>query len=466
MKLQLQLSKYLLLCFFLLVSANALAETKWEVAMVFLGSNEDAEFQQDIDKNLEEISHIKTSCALKVTTYREGSAQANDRSQLPTFLKKSFTDKTSKKMLVIYGHGVGPLGPRDLQAAELKNLLAQSKIKYDIIWFDSCFLANLEFLYEMKDASIYTIASEEAEFSSGLPFQTLSELPKFASSLEASVNLAKSFIDSYSYIKDGNQTAAVYKSSATISVINNSELGNFTEQFNKASLLIKGLSTSDSQLLRKLIAKKYRMDNPELVDLGMLLIELRRFNKDPSKDSELTKLIRLLNIESIKKLRSNPRLHITAPAPGALMVFGFNNWENGHKAEYEDNSIFSDIISTKLFAPGLNNKSWPVKKFENPSTFISPFAPGINSFEYYFVSADGNKLLTNEAIRIGRSQDVIETSQTANTSGSFLVYSAYTQQIGAKAEKYTGINITLFGTAPSMDYFELAFNKLTNWLKL
>jgi hypothetical protein len=465
MKLQLQLSKLLTFCFFILVSANLLAETKWEVATVFLGNKEDVEFQQDVEKNLEEISKIKTSANLKVSTFRESPANLNERAQLPQFLKKSFQDIKSKKMLVIYGHGEGPLGLKDLNTNELKNILAQSKIKFDVIWYDSCFLSNLEFLYELRKAGSISIASEEAEFSAGLPFYALSDLPNFDSISEAAKFMAQRFIESYSYLKDGDQRDAVYKSSATISVINNAELESFTNVFKKISTYIKNLSTSQAISLKHTLTKKYRMDHPELIDLGHMLIELRSINMDPKIDTEITQLIRLLNIESVKKLRTNPRVHIIAPEAGAFMVFGFNNWENGSKEEYNSNTLFKEIIPTKLFAPGLNNKSWPVKKFEYASTYITPFAPGINSFEYYFVSSDGNTLLTKEAISITRTQDVIENVLSKSAPGAFLVYSAYTQQVGEKAEKYTGVNITLFDTTPSMDYFELEFNKITNWLK-
>lgn len=441
-----------------------MAETKWETAVVFLGANEDQEFQLDVEKNLKEISRIKTSSFLSVATYRESPTKA-DRSQLLPFLKKSFKDSTSKKMLVIYGHGLGPEGMKDAATNEIKNFLLDSKIKFDLIWFDSCFLANLEFLYEMRKTAQYTIASEEAEFSSGMQFETLSELVKYDNPEEASIFLAKSFIDSYSYMKNGKQKDSVASTSATISVIKNSELEAFTKQFIKVLKVLASLDTAQKEQLKKTLLRKFNMQKIELIDLGHFLIELRKLIRDPSSDALLTIMIRQLNIESVKKLRTNPIIRITAPEAGAHMVFGFNHWENGHEAEYMENPLFKEILSAKLFAPGINNLKWPVKKFEYASTIISPFAPGIESFDYYFVSADKQKLLTKETISLTRAQDVIEIPRTNNTPGSFLVYSAYTQQVGKKAERYTGVNVTLFESIPSMDYFELEFNKLISWLK-
>ena len=464
MKLQKRLSNLLLVLLLTLVSASVFAETKWEVATVFLGAREDAEYQADVEANLKEISLIKTSKNLNVAAYREKESRPS-RNKILSFLKSSFKDAKSKKALVLYGHGQGPEGLRDMPTTEIKALLNESKIKFDIIWFDACFLSNLEFLYEIRKSSSYSIASEEAEFSSGLPFESLSELPSNDSVESAALMLAKSFIDSYSYLKNGEQRDSVSTSSATISVIDNSELENFVGAFKKVSAIISKLPVSEQSALKNKLSKKFAMDEKGLVDLGNLLIELRLTIKDSAIDSELTKLIRLLNIESVKKLKTNPRIKIEAPAPNAIMVFGFNHWENGHKSEYLDNPLFKEIISTKTFVPGPENQDWPMKKFESASTTISPFAPGINSFNYYFLDSTGKTLLS-EALSITRALDVVEIPQTKKAAGSFLVYSAYTQKVGAKAEKYTGVNIALFNTAPSMDYFELEFNQATSWLKL
>lgn len=465
MKLQKRLSNLFLFLLLTLVSTNVFAETKWEVATVFLGARENEEFQADIEANLKEIARIKPSASLAVSTYREAFGKNSERPKLLSFLKKSFQDPKAKKALVIYGHGDGPEGLRDMKTAEIKKLLGDLKIKLDVIWFDACFLANIEFLYELRKFSHYSIASEEAEFSAGLPFEALAELPEQKSAQEASVFLAKSFIESYSYLKNGAQREAVSTSSATISVIDNQELETFVTMFKHVSDLIKKLPAKDQSALRSRLSKKFSMDEKGLVDLGHLLIELRLLNKDSAIDQELTKLIRLLNIESVKKLKTNPRIRIVAPAENAIMVFGFNNWENGMKSEYMDNPLFKEILSVKSFVLGPENQEWPAKKFESKSTFISPFAPGVNSFDYYFLNASGTKLLT-EALSITRSLDVVEVAITKKAEGSFLVYSAYTQKIGSKAEKYTGVNITLFGEVPSMDYFELEFNQKVGWLSL
>lgn len=465
MKLQKLSSKIFLGLFFLLVSVNVFAETKWDVATIFLGQNESSEFQADVETNLAEIARIKPSTFLSVKTYREGPNKSVNREKLITFLKSSFKDTKAKKALIVYGHGEGPLGLRDLPIHELKKILTLSKTKFDLIWFDACFLGNLEFLYELRDYADYTIASQEAEFSAGLPFEALSELPQQDSGFSASTFLAKRFIESYSYLKEGDQRNYVSVSSATISVIDNKELSSFALSFKNVKNIIEKLTSKNREELKNRLLKKFSMDNKELIDLGHLLIELRKMTADKADDQYLTKIIRLLNIESIKKLKSNPRIRINAPALKAEMIFGFNGWENGDQEEYNDNILFQSILKANEFKQGPKNKNWPAKKFDNPSTVLTPFAPGITSFDYYFQDQKTGKILS-EKKSITRTHDIIEDSLTNKSDGSFLIYTAYTQQIGTKAERYTGLNIALFSNTPSLDYFELEFNQLTNWLKL
>jgi Clostripain family len=500
MKIQEKLNNLFLALILCLVSANVMAETKWEVASIFLGSQEDQEFQKDIDQNILEISTLNPSSILNLSIYREmpektysyfpaakpesksslgdllsgnslkeykipGKYSLSQRQKLKDVLKKAFQDPQAKKMLVIYGHGDGPLGLKDMRVTELHTLLNELKIKLDIIWFDACFLSNIEFLYQLRNFSSYMIASEEAEFSSGLPFGSLEDLPQFSNSKDAAIMLAKAFIDSYSYVKNGKQKMSVTSSSATISVIDNAEVKNFAQQLVKVLPIIEKLPAKDKESLKARLTRHFSMDNIELIDLGSLLIEVRAFNKDAIADQELTKLIRLLNIESVKKLKTNPRLKISIPAPGAQMVFGFNNWENGFESEYKENDFFSEILKTTKFINGPQQQSWPVKSYNSQSTLLAPFAPQVDSFHYYFIDSTGKRVLTpvNSFVR---TFDIVEDSLEVKKEGSLLVYTAYTQRVGKKAERYTGLSITHFNAAASMDYFELEFNQLTKWLNL
>jgi hypothetical protein len=350
MNLQKSLNRFLFTLFLVLVSANSFAETKWEVATVFLGRDEDADFQKEVDANILELKNIPASKSLALTIHRETST--TKREKILGVLKKAFKDPKAKKMLILYGHGKGALGLKDISTYELIDLLNELNIKLDILWMDACFQANIEFLYQIRKHSQYTIASEEAEFMSGLPFESLSELTDYSNSKEAALFVAKRFIESYSTLKKGEQSHYVTVSSATISVIDNSEIKYFADLLKNVSSLISSLTPELQESLARRLTKNFSMDQKELVDLGHLLIELRKINKDPESDKSLTAIIRLLNIESVKKLRSNPRIKINLPEVGAQMVFGFNNWENGFEAEYNENPVFSEIVKAGKFIDG------------------------------------------------------------------------------------------------------------------
>jgi hypothetical protein len=466
MNLQKSLNRFLFTLFLVLASANSFAETKWEVATVFLGRDEDADFQKEVDANILELKNIPASKSLALTIHRETST--TKREKILGILKKAFKDPKAKKMLIIYGHGQGALGLKDMSTYELTDLLSELNIKLDILWMDACFQANIEFLYQIRNHSLYTIASEEAEFMSGLPFESLTELPEYSNSKEAALFVAKRFIESYSTLKKGEQSHYVSVSSATISVIDNSQVKYFADLLKNVSTLINSLTPELQESLARRLTKNFSMDQKELVDLGHLLIELRKINKDPESDKSLTAIIRLLNIESVKKLRSNPRIKINLPEAGALMVFGYNNWQNGFETEYNENPVFSEIVKAVGFIDGPKSNKWPVKSFSGKYSYITPFAPEVHSFDYYFIDSNGKKIVT-PFNSFHRTHDIVEDTQgTQNTkkAGSILVYSAYTQRVGTKAERYTGLNITMFNTIPSLDYYELEFNQNVQWLKL
>lgn len=491
-----KLNKFLILLFILVSAGIAAAETKWEVAIVFRGEGEDEQFQKDIDENILELARINPQGLLKIGIYREsegrsysylpgglgkkeitlgdvlyrqdlnqikiaGTLKKNARSELNSFLKSFYKEANSKKALIIYSHGKGADGLRGLSTADFKATLS-SLPHLDMLWLDACYMANLEFLYEIKSFSDYTISSEEAEFSSGLPFWALSELSSYSSGKEASIALAKSFIESYSYLKNGKQRQYVTVSSATISIVENVKLDSLAQSLKSVSAYIKKLNPDQLQKLKKNLLNKASMDNKSLVDLGMLLIEVRKMNNIEAQDRSLTSLIRLLNVESVKKLKTSPRIHLENPSTQGFMVYGFNNWQDGTLAQVLENGVFERLIKHDGFVPGPHKSQWPYKQMKTAELVITPFAPGINVFNYYFLNADGK--LIGPAMSVSRTHDIVESA--ADSTLSPLLYTAYTQQVGTLAERYTGLNISMPGSVPSMDYFELEFNRLAEWLNL
>lgn len=497
MLLQQKLSNLFLILFCLVsVGLNA-AETRWEVAIVFRGNAEDEQFQKDIDENILELARITPSSSLKIGIYRElegrsysylpagtskkeitlgdvlyrqdlnqlkinGTLKKNTSSDLDAFLKSFYQNSTAKKALVIYSHGKGAAGLRGLETSDLKNALAELP-PLDLVWFDACFMANFEFLYELRTLSQYTIASEEAEFAAGLPFQALALLPSLPSAKEAALALAKNFIESYSYLQNGKQRSYVTTSSATISVIENKKLESLASSLKWVSAWSKKLTDDQKKKLTKVLSTRAAMDDKSLVDLGILLIELRKMNSITAIDAKLTTLIRLLNIESVKNLKTSPRVQLLNPRAESKLVYGFNHWQDGSSEDLAANGVFDSIIQHDGVLAGPHGRQWPYKNFKSQKIVLSPFAPGINVFNYYFLHAQNGQLLS-EAMSISRTHDIVESP--ADSLSSPLLYSAYTQQIGFKAERYTGLNITMPGSVPSLDYFELEFNQLAEWLSL
>lgn len=72
----------------------------------------------------------------------------------------------------------GPLGTKDpehyISTSEL--ILGMSHMKFDYIIFDACFMASVEFLYELRNVTDYVIASPVEVMGPGLPYKDLMPL--------------------------------------------------------------------------------------------------------------------------------------------------------------------------------------------------------------------------------------------------------------------------------------------------
>ncbi|MBR2425049.1 MAG: hypothetical protein IKD05_02845 [Tidjanibacter sp.] len=72
----------------------------------------------------------------------------------------------------------GPLGTKDpehyISTSEL--ILGMSSIKFDYIIFDACFMASVEFLYELRNVTDYVIASPVEVMGPGMPYEELMPL--------------------------------------------------------------------------------------------------------------------------------------------------------------------------------------------------------------------------------------------------------------------------------------------------
>lgn len=489
------LLKTLAVLLFFVSKCLCASETEWEVAVVFRGAGEAESFQKDIDKNILELARTIPGTFLKLGLYREsdannyafipnpnssvsvslsqllyrqdlsaikayGSFSKRKDLNLKTFLKSFYKNPNSKKALIFYSHGLGPDGLKNLSTKHFKEILKEAVPHLNLLWFDACFMANMEFLYELRKASEFTIASEEAEFTAGLPFQNISLFSQMPNAREAALLLARDYIDSYSYLKSGNQRNYVHVSSATISIIENKKLDAFAVKLKEIAQLYKSIPENQKIRLNRILSSKASMDDKTLIDLGHFLIELRALVD--SNDKKITELIRLLNINAIKSLKTNPRITISSSEKKSHVVYGFNHWKNGHKQDYLNNSLYSVLLKNDGFVSGPENTEWPFKTIDSLLLHISPFAPGVNTFNYYLLSQEGKKI--GPYIEISRTHDVVESF--ADSLLTPLMYTAYTQQIGTRAERYTGLNISIPSSIPSLDYYELEFNQLADWLSL
>jgi hypothetical protein len=325
-------------------------------------------------------------------------------------------------------------------------------------------MSNLEFLYEIRNHANYIVASEDAEFSSGLPFNALEELPQKNDVKTGIIDLANDFIISYSYILKGKQKNNVDTSSATISVINTTNLSNFVANLSKVKPILDSLSSETKDAFLKSVGKNFRMDNDELIDLGQFLISLRKITKNKVDDKILTDLIRKIGIDSISQLKTNPRVKISFSEEAAktdqILVYGFNNWKNGSEIDYKKHAEkFNNIIRPDGFIEVNNGVSWPYKKIKTNSIYLNPYGPNVNQFDYFIYDTTKQTIISRDSFK--RDSDTVV--KFGNTSDDIISFTAYTQKIGTNAEKYTGINILLPYVGPKLDYYDLEIYSIINW---
>jgi hypothetical protein len=437
----------------------------WEVGIVFAESQSGKDYAKDVERNIREIKKLKPNASFKLAFAKEKS-----NSTLADLSKSIFKDPQAKRILIYYGHGKAFDGVENHKLLQLKNLIETSIPKrpgntlLDLLWFDACFMGNIETAYEFKDLTRYYMGSEDSEFSSGLPYDALSVFEsEHTDELTLFKNLALRFIESYSFIRKGNQRGAVSTSSATISLIDEKMLKRTTEKIRTFSAEIVRLSDLERARILK-SAPRRRTDNKELVDLGSLLNSLSK-SRDLSQTAiqALNSLRSNLELDSKARFISNPRILARPTSPGQNLVFGFNHWSKGHKEDLETLTKLPDSMKPAGFLKGANQKSWPFRKV-NEWAYMTPFSPGLNQMSYFFIQPNSGKIMS-ELFEFERTED-IATFDRKNPENP-IVFSAYTQGIGKYAERYSGLSIldpTLQN--PSFDYLDTEFAKLTNWAGL
>lgn len=508
MNLKNKIRHFLLTLTFLLMASGAHALEALEVTAIFFNNDRSTEYHHDIDQNILELSRNEIEKELSITLFRElpeydylyrpegkgngvianmlfsspylkpdfrvpgtfskmGIGSLERAGVLEKILKSGFKDKNSLKVLFLYGHGVGATGFKDKDLSLIKNEILQYILnnggqKIDLIVYDSCFLGNLEFLYEMRNLSNYSMGSSESEFSQGQPFEVLdSLLPIVHQSANRQIatkriaaDLLIKFLSSYSSIEKGKNAQMVETSSAVFALFDNSKFEILMSDLKKLRYELGKLSPERQHDLNKKW-QKYSMDDQKLLDLGGFLKVLSLDDQNKEIVSLAKNLLRALNITASDFKSVSPAIQMRSPKPNAaLAVISVNN---------------KDTEALKRLLPTLKNiqtssftREGEVAVKVNKVLRIAPFLPHIQSVEVRFIDPQTGKML-GEGKSIKRSKDL---KIHENELTSPIQFFGFTESQKTIEKRYSGLNISHpFKPMPNFDYMNLEFQSKTQWLK-
>lgn len=214
------------------------AQAAWDVAVIFLGAEEDASYQAEIDRNILELAKLRPSPEFRISILRSfaerdvsyfpvepasngdsswdplfvsppvagvrvpGRLEVKIReggnlpwlqngpwlarnSEVRDFFARAFPNPEANRLLLIWGHGLGFRGLKNFSLPKLRGALAETlpprapgleNTPLDFLWFNACFMASVEVVEELRRLSHFILASEEAEFASGTAFENLDAL--------------------------------------------------------------------------------------------------------------------------------------------------------------------------------------------------------------------------------------------------------------------------------------------------
>lgn len=506
-------------CALFLLPASVWA-VEWEVAIVFLGADESPDYQRDIDDDILELAKVLpipeegAKEQVRLSLYRDlpdktityhvepssqsvsdwdalfwevpaagvqvpGNILVRQKNEtegalfqhgqfLSEFLANIFQDKSARRMLVLWGHGLGFQGMKGLDLPGIRSLLeaslpprreppiaadigtadrseinAPSKKPLDILWFDSCFMATVEVAFEMQELADFMLASEEAEFSTGAPLEKLYRLNETGIPTESlAIDLAKDFIHSYSFLKGGTQTEAVETSPATISVVDLEKIPALVAKIAKLKTTQKNLRGNLRRELNR-TAHERAMEMEGLADIVALMQDLRDLEgiADSTKDSADAIVRQLEGYTRAHRQREALPVTVRAPKgfPEALLVYGYNEWMYGYEGDWDTLEKLPPELRPDGFIEGKHGLKWPFKRVRG-FTDIYPFSPGLNRFYFYYVDErSGNVISEVQAKYRWVEKEVVEF--TASEIGNPLRFSAYTQSVGERSERYFGLAI-------------------------
>ena len=494
----------LLVAVFSVASAQS-ASQRWELGVAFLGAEESAEYQQDIDANVLELARVSPSARLRLAIYREfpdrdvlfvpdpqsdeevewdalfsqspirglkvpGRIQVwkhaegllRNSERLQEFYRAAFSrqPKGAKRLLQLYAHGFATGGVRGATLRQLREALEQAP-RLDLVWLDSCYMASVEVAFELRGVAPLLIASEDAEFSAGAPFEALQEIEGRKDARELAVELARRFLESYSYLQSGSQRRAVETSSATIAVIDTERLESSVADLGAVAAGVRALDPDSKKALAR-ATRSIRLEKPELVDLGSYLRLLERSTTLPTEESlqALVRLLEMLERDRTSRLKTSPRVTLYPPHEDTYLIYGYEDWTRGYEGDESAPPQLDVHLRPDAYFDGPGNHRWPAVRVHKRFS-AAPFAVGLTEFNAAFWDPLGKE--KPEFFRLARTTDVQE--MVSRSDANPILYSGYTHGVGRSGERYTGLNVLdPTQNAATVDYVSTEFFRATSWV--
>lgn len=496
---------FLFAIFFHVVGARA--STTLEVVSVFFNNDRSVEFHRDVDSNVLELARNNLSHNLNITLLRElpnheyvyqpqnsgrgvlanelfsetyfdssfkvpgnykklnlGSIQKTD--ELSKLLVSSFKQNNSIKILFLYGHGLGPTGFKDIDLFWLKEELAtyvkKSGTKLDLVVYDSCFLGNIEFLFEMRNISHFSMASEESEFAQGQPFEILDSLQEnlkqddvhSTKTKKMAAEILQKFLSSYSTINESKNGKHVESSSAVFALYDNKNWESLINGFKNLKKELNNLTqTSKVKLDSKF--KRISMDNSNLLDVGQFLKIIISDSASPQLGQIAEGLLQKLDITTDDFQAISPMIQLRSPKSGsAILALSVNNHDRSALERLLPN--LKNQINSKFLKPS------EVGIKVNQLVRLQPFLPHVKSIEVRFFDPNSGESYSQPVTYV-RTKDL---KIHENKISSPILLFGVTESKKTMEKRYSGLNITHpFRPMPNIDYMNLEFQKKIHWLQ-
>ena len=232
-----------------------------------------------------EVTTENGRSGLKTVESDLGDLPMSDPATLASFIKEAVEKYPSNRyILVLWDHGGGSLNgyaydekhPRGgyMTLAGIKQAVADSKVKFDIIGFDACLMGSLENALMLSDYADYLVASEETEPGTGWYYTNWVDLLSNDPAADT-VTLSKQIIDDFTTASARAQRGA----ETTLAVTDLAELSArvpqaFVDFSNDTTKLLESENygrVSNARSNTREFASSERLDQIDIVDFAVNL---------------------------------------------------------------------------------------------------------------------------------------------------------------------------------------------------